>query len=204
MPSVTLDPPEPPRPGGDLFKPDVDWWHNAVLDRFRPSWYAYAEGYRRAAETLIRQLSSDRRGKDFMIYPILFLYRQYLELSLKLMIADAEEILSLDGTRPYTHNLSALWARCRVGLRKAAEVPESELRIIENAVEQFSEADPSSEAFRYPVQRDGSPVTHPKSHVNLRVLLEEMTNAANVIEASSNYLSVLVDQHREFAREYGP
>jgi HEPN domain-containing protein len=203
MPRITLDP-EPIRPGGDLFKADRDWWLNAVLPAYDPSWYVYTEGYRRAADCLIQQLMRSRHEIDFLVYPIIFLYRQYLELSLKVMIRDAEEVLDHEEGPPRTHDLRQLWSRCRKRIEKALDtVSSDELNVIDNCIQQFSALDSSSEGFRYPERKDGSPVQHSVTHINLRNLMDEMANAANVIESAGNILSVVIDQKREFESEYG-
>lgn len=203
MPRIELEIPAI-RPGGDLFKTDKDWWMNAVLPAYHPSWYVYAEGYKRAADCLVQQLMRSRHEIDFLVYPIIFLYRQYLELSLKVMIRDSEEALDHEEASPRTHDLRPLWARCRKRLERTLDcMSRDDLEVIENCINQFSVIDKCSETFRYPERKDGSLVQHSVTHINLRNLMDEMSNAANVIESAGNMLSVLVDQKREFESEYG-
>ena len=57
---IDIDPtPYAPRLGGTFFGPDADWWHNAVVSNFHSSWYIYAEGYRKAADSLVEAANRD-------------------------------------------------------------------------------------------------------------------------------------------------
>lgn len=57
------------------------WLHNT-------SWVVYAEGFKRAAEILIENVSNTFE-KNTVIFPILALFRQYVELTLKEIISYA-------------------------------------------------------------------------------------------------------------------
>jgi hypothetical protein len=204
MPKIDL-PEEPIRPGGEFFKPDSDWWHNAVVDPYRPSWYIYAAGYLRAAESLIGQVSTRRSEIDFLVYPIIFLYRQYLELSLKYISADAEALARAYKEPLRTHRLDLLWSRGRAAIEAALPGTDlTDLAVVDNCIVQFAALDPSSETFRYPVRKDGAPVHLPVTHINLRNLSEEMANVARVIESFSNYILVQLDLQRDMDAYYAP
>ena len=205
MPRFELPP--RPRPGGQLFQSAEDCWHNAVLSEYQTSWYTYAEGYKRAAEAVIDHVAATRMMQDALVYPVLFLYRQYLELTLKILIADAEELAQIDGPPARGHDLNALWARCKqavVRVMRELDDHSVDLSIIANCVLQFQEADPSAQGFRYPEHHDGSPIRHAASHVNLRHLRDEMDNAGRVLDALLTGFSVYVDQRREMLYEMGP
>ena len=64
-----------------LFASDPDPWHNAYLDRVPMPWCLYADGYRKAATLLVERCETFY-DRNTLIYPIAFLYRQYLELAL--------------------------------------------------------------------------------------------------------------------------
>lgn len=193
------------RPAGDLFTEDADWWHNAVLQRAGASWAVYADGYRLAADAAIEAAQLDRSTLDFLIYPILFLYRQYLEISLKEILLYAEELRDGDLDVPRTHNLDSLWKRCQSAVKAVDDGAfVDEIDVIDDTVEQFSMLDPTSSTFRYPVDTEGYPVKYLVDRVNIRSLRQEMDNAALAIFMISGGLSALVDQKREFQGEWGP
>jgi len=74
-----------PRKGEKLFRGDLrDWINNACLRQGDD--YACREGYRRGAQILVQAVGEKERDQDFLVYPIFFLYRHYVELVLKEII----------------------------------------------------------------------------------------------------------------------
>ena len=94
-----------------LFAPDPDVFHNALLDRGFISWGVYADGYRRAAELLVKQART-YHDRNILVFPVIFLYRQYLELSLKDFIIQGNRVVELRNALPMHHRLKALWDTC--------------------------------------------------------------------------------------------
>ncbi|MGU3906767.1 hypothetical protein ACVZDL_23390 (plasmid) [Escherichia coli] len=58
-----------------LLASDSDWHNNACLNYMPDHGTAYTEGYRRAADILINHIDESGRDQDFLVYPVLFLYR---------------------------------------------------------------------------------------------------------------------------------
>ena len=77
--------PAVPRKSDQLFRSDLrDWMNNACLNVMGSGdAYAYKAGYRRGAEVLIGYVGEIARDQDFLVYPIIFLYRHHIELMLK-------------------------------------------------------------------------------------------------------------------------
>lgn len=193
------------RPGGSLFR-SGDAWHDAILDVYHPSWSVYAEGYRLAADHVVDRALARRSERDFLIYPALFLYRQFLELSLKEIIFYAEELgEGTVGNRPAHHRLDALWKRLHGAIKGVSDGSlNAALDVLRSTVIQFAELDPTSEAFRYPENKKGLPVERPTDRVSLPSLRDEMRNAATAIQVVSGGLSALLDRRQEFMGEMGP
>ena len=57
-----------------------------------------------AADAALDLAKAERHHTDFLVYPILFLYRQYLEISLKEILLYAEELRDGNMDIPGTHN----------------------------------------------------------------------------------------------------
>ena len=182
-----------------MFGPDADWWHNAVVSKWHSSWYVYAEGYRRAADALAEVAAADRGENDALVYPIVFLYRQYLELSFKGMLRDAAFAAGAEPPGIASHSLPKVWATLQPLLKDALDqdLKAVEWQILTNCVDQFAKSDPTSQTFRYPVQKDGAPADHVTTHINLRQLRDEMANAHLVIDCIWNYLVVRGDLRQE-------
>ena len=92
-----------PKPGDRLFISDEpDFLNNAFLGS---NWIVYADGYMQAADNLVKQLLEDRHSQDFLVYPIIFLYRHYIELCLKHIILLGNKLLKNEFILPTHHQI---------------------------------------------------------------------------------------------------
>ena len=95
-----------------LLASDSDWHNNACLNYMPDHGTAYTEGYRRAADILINHIDESGRDQDFLVYPVLFLYRHHIELIIKQIIGLALALTEEPDKRQYKkddHNLNTLW-----------------------------------------------------------------------------------------------
>jgi hypothetical protein len=69
-----------------LFKGDADWWHNACLNFSLDMGIGYVYGYKKAADILVEYIKDTKTNQDYLVYPIVFLYRHHLELIIKEII----------------------------------------------------------------------------------------------------------------------
>ena len=182
-----------------LFASDPDLFHNAHLDRGFISWGLYADGYRRAAELLVKQAKT-YRDRNTLIYPIVFLYRQYLELSLKDFITQGNRV-EVRNPRPMHHRLNALWdICCRIARERGLPISKGRLRIIKQHVDEFERFDPTSEAFRYPVTTKNTPsIPDHGRRLSLRGLAAAMRGFSKAFRELSSLLDADVDIYEEFA-----
>lgn len=194
------------RQGGDLFGKGSASWHDAILHVYHPSWTVYVRGYRVAADRLVEHALAERSDRDFLIYPILFLYRQFLELALKEVIKYALMLSDETPAQPGNHHrLERLWNQVEELMPKVSDGSlEEHVAVIRNAVQQFESLDPTSQLFRYPEKNDGRPVQYPVERVNLPTLRAEMENAGTALEFVSGGLSALVDVRSDYRSETGP
>src|SRR5579859_6702346 len=110
------DTPPLPRKEDQLFRGDLpDGRNNAMLHvRADGNALAYIEGYRRGAELLV-QYAVEHGDQDFLVYPIIFLYRHHIELILKRIIELAPSVLERSLTPveekhlKNSHKLDVLW-----------------------------------------------------------------------------------------------
>jgi hypothetical protein len=71
-----------------------DWMNNGCVNVMgNGDAYAYKAGYRRGAEVLIGYVGESARDQDFLVYPIIFLYRHHVELMLKRIIRRAPYLI---------------------------------------------------------------------------------------------------------------
>ena len=148
---------------------------------YAPSdWNARAWGFKRAADILTAHVLATVRGGDLVIYPIIFLYRHQLELSLKEIILQGNGLLDEPIKFKAIHSLRDLWRDCRTVLERidvSIDIPEAEP--VESCIMQLDQLDPQSMSFRYPVTKAGVP-TLPASLKsvdlqNLKKTMDRMT-----------------------------
>ena len=185
-----------------LFASDPDLWHNAYLDRASMEWWLYADGYRKAASALVEQCETfyDRNA---LIYPIAFLYRQYIELTLKGFILDGNEVVVKAHSLPKSHNLNDLWSLCKkIVHERDLPVQKAEVAAIEKGIHEFSEFDPTSEAFRYPVNKRGAPSLPPAiKALSIRRLAAAMDKLAECLRKLEHLLGADTDLEKEYRSE---
>jgi hypothetical protein len=137
-----------------------------------------AKGYRQAAELLTKALSNNAGHLDYLVYPMVFLWRHYLELMLKVLRE------RLGGPGQLHHRLNPLWKDCRRLLTgPRIEVSAELLELIERRVTEFDDFDPDSMVFRYTKDKAGNNIVpgHRK-HVDLGILHQQMTRLGDLLE----------------------
>jgi len=211
---MTLDPSKrlPPRKGETLFRADLrDWINNACLGQGDD--YACREGYRRGAQVLVQAVGDAGHDQDFLVYPIVFLYRHYIELVLKEIIRRApylvERDLNADEKRHLEgHRLDFLWNDFKPLSSAIAKVggwdnlPSEDIHGIDDYIRQISEVDPNSYSLRYAYSKKGDP-TLPESltHINLRHFGELMDRLANYLWGIDMGISALEDMKHDYESE---
>lgn len=136
---------------------------NAVLDHWTGVGDFHAQGYRKAADVLLRRFLDDPVGtaneRDSLVLPILFLFRHYLEIRFKDLIVYG---LALSGKKAqwrHGHDLPALWVEVKLVCEAVyGQSLARQLEKIEVCVAELSRLDPDSTAFRYPRDSKGKPM----------------------------------------------
>ncbi len=190
----------PPLPSKDdkFFTTAEDWWNNACLNYSPYGWTLYARGYKDAADLLVSYVEDGRRSQDTLVYPILFSYRQYLELALKELIKDARSLEGIDEPFTKTHRIDELWGVCQSLLHKiSSDEPIEYLDEIGRLIDEFSKVDPTSMAFRYPEDRDGNPSLPGISNINLRNVKEVIGKIAIILDGASTQIDVYLSYKAE-------
>lgn len=193
--------------------PDPDWYMNACLHISGGNWDIYAMGYKRAGDILVQYVADNNWGHDFLVYPIAFLYRQYLELRLKELIFVSSRLLDQDARILKTHNLVSLWRQARPNIE--AVWPDSEtkgqLNAVEDRLKELCDIDSGSYAFRYPEDGKGTTTLTGMVHINLKQLRDVIQGISHILDGSSigmgEYLNakheMMAEYRAEMSREYG-
>jgi len=203
-----------PQKSDRLFRGDLrDWMNNACLNVMgNGDAYAYKAGYRRGAEILIDYVCQHGRDQDFLVYPIIFLYRHHVELMLKRILRQVPYLIDgrlSEKQREHLekHRLDLLWDDLRgmlPALCKAAGWDESDVQVagIDNYVRQLSQLDADSFSFRYSQSKKGKR-SLPKNlkNINLRNFGALMKRLADYLYGMDEAVSLLVESKAEIEAE---
>ena len=196
---LDLTPPELPWPqaGDKLFTSEADWWHNACLSFATDKWGLYAIGYKDAADIIVERIINTRQGMDFLVFPVTFLYRHYLELRLKELIIHGRQLLDGPNKFPHGHRIDFLWQSCRLILEQVwPDGSTTDLDAVGACIAEFCAIDQQSMSFRYPVTKDGAPILPDLRHVNLRNLRDVVNRLSGLLEGSSDGIAAYLDDKR--------
>jgi hypothetical protein len=184
-------------PKGDTFFASADdWYHNACVNWLPDAWDAYATGYMCAGNILVGHIVDTHRDRDTLVFPIVFNYRQYIELRLKGIIRSGRRLLGEQESFPRTHDLRLLWSICRALISEIEpNSSETEIEVVDEAIAQFCLVDLNSDCFRYPVDRNGNrSLPDTLRLINLRQLRDSMEHLAGFFDAVSGIFSVYLDR----------
>jgi len=160
--------------------------------------YMYIEGYKLSGDTLldIALDSKDSSVKDKLIFPIVFSYRQYVELKLKKMYIDycnqsrdhIVKILNKKG-----HKILGLWNLVYpIIIENIGEEIQQNCFILEKHMKEIHDYDMYSDSFRYPVNRDHK-LHHQKwEYLDLVNLKEKFIEIYNCFD----YMDLKMDQDK--------
>ncbi len=142
-----------PKVGDKLFVSGDDLGEVAFLPRGRRDWRHYAYGYKIAGDVLTQHVIDTRNHEDELVYPIVFLYRQYLELELKGLWALSKVVHNEVVSIPRKHGLTPLFSEVKRAVKTVwPGAPKDDLKAIEALLLEFETYDPSSDRFRYPLE----------------------------------------------------
>lgn len=181
-----------------LFKSDSDWHNNACLNFLSDMSQGYVNGYKLAADSLVLQVSNTARDQDYLVYPIVFLYRQHIELLLKDIIGNGRQFLGEEGSYPRHHKIDELWKIVKGILRRVLEFNiDKKFAQVEHVVNELAKVDPDSMSFRYSTDKKGKGSTDGIMYINLRHLSQMINEASEKLDSADSmimhYLKVRSD-----------
>lgn len=181
---------------------------------------AYAYSFQNAAHGLVERLRQQNGSyRDPDACPIVFLYRQAIELYLKAILVWGEGILRLQAQESFdfdkvvgTHKLAALmplvkrvfdacgWVKPQGGEPKYGTYAE-----IETAILEIDEVDPLSYAFRYPINKKGKSALPDGFHFNVIAFGDEMDELLKMLDGAATgvyeHFQNLASIRQEYAGE---
>lgn len=149
------------------------------------------EGYRKAADLMVSSAEAESGERDYLVCPIIFNYRQFIELSLKYLIATYGGTVGI-GAEWRTHDLATLWQTFAELLERYGTTdPDTADGIVEGIVAEFAKIDPGSYSHRYPVDTRGQPLPLTYADLHLPTLADVMNGVAGYFTGCDGLLSDL-------------
>ena len=148
-------------------------------------------GYKRSADLLVETCVKDPRDSAILVFPIVFNYRHFIELSIKYQLATFGPAVGIEPNWK-SHNLKVLWAEFLKMLNCFEGVVQKETEdAVQLIVFEFAENDQGSFLFRYPVDGNGIslPITYPVLY--LPTLRDVMNGVSGYFAGCDGYLSDL-------------
>lgn len=146
-----------PGPGDTFFAGTSPTRTSSPSQSTGQAWWDYTTGYKETADLLVAHVEATGWRADKLRYPIVFLYRQHLELVVKSLIRVCCNALGRGQDFPKHHDLHQLWQICAGLLREMS--PGASVDEIQETSRLFQElcvVDPIADAFRFPEDKRGN------------------------------------------------
>jgi hypothetical protein len=157
--------------------------------------YRMIKGFHESGDLLVAETEQVPRRAMDLLYPIIFNYRQSLELRLKYLLM-AYAPLTHEAPDYRSHDLAKLWTKCKrviVTLDGAAEPSDKEaFEAVDKLIAEFDAVDPGSDTFRFAHDTKGKPV-------KLGISAIDLSNLRGVVAGLHNFLEC-VDLHLHHGR----
>ena len=184
-----------PTKGDRIFSPGRHAWPaNSIGERS----YRLGIGYKLAGDTLVQNFLGQRNDHDNLIYPILFCYRHYIEITLKGIVAEHGPWVTVTPPKK-DHNLADLWKLFLQVAAKYYNDPESEAaQAVSSCIDELSQFDRNSVAFRYATEgKSGALIPLEFGSIDLISLRDVMNGISNFLECAE----LDFNQKRDLAME---
>lgn len=134
--------------------------------------FGYISGYKEGAD----KLADLCRHDETLIFPAVFLYRQYLELLLKNLNSQLNKPVNFN-KRP--HDIKFIWSKMYPEVKKGLpitqqQLTQTQLNFIRDVVYHFSKIDPNSSNFRFFGQHGNKKTLRGEITVDLKKLKDSI------------------------------
>lgn len=214
-----------PQKGESLFKGLAgDSYHVCIdpyisLSPLGDNWYKYILGYKDAADILVDKIIYDASIQEFLAFPTIFLYRHFVELSLKSIIRDGYKLYNIAADYRQIHFLDDLWKDCRAIIEKNWPLEYYEiLDATENIIKELSKIDSTSFETRYPektirkkksennkikeIERDKIFTMEDIPDIDLQNMKKLMAKINNFLGDIDNAISIQLSENQDIELEY--
>lgn len=138
----------------------------------------YRRGFLSCAQDAAKALLKGN-GRNHSAMPILFLYRHYIELGLKDVLAAAGAFAIDVSDQKFGHKLDDIWAEASKVFKSYRR---ANLTAIDEAVAELTELDKRADAFRYATNSENKPHFERIGAVNVGALFKTLNTVSSALE----------------------
>jgi hypothetical protein len=187
-----------PRLGERLFVPGSPGHDADVASGLHKRMYWMKEAFKEAADLLAIQAEENHYERKKFVWPIVFCYRQYIELALKeVIVKHGGQVEPEIEPNWKSHKLGDLWAHCKSIMQATLfetmvdDIPG--VRALEGLINEFQRADMGSYSFRYPTDTDGKLVEFLFESIDLANLKRVMEGVYTFFDCNKEVLGMHFD-----------
>lgn len=153
----------------------------------------YADSYRTAFEVLTNHCRETLTDDQYLLLPIVYIFRHYIELRLKdILLSYFEVVGDREGFQKYLHhNIMSLWQAFREQWEYNGYSHKSEEIDFDNAeriIMEISKIDRDSFAFRYPIDKKNLKKPIDFQHIELVVFIETAEKLSRFLDAANDFV----------------
>lgn len=140
-----------------LFKEEVEQKPTSIENNTENNLRLYSEGYKEAGNVLYKFCVENQYYESWILFPLVFNYRHYIELKLKELIFIGKSYLEEKREFPTNeHGLLRLWREYRNDILPKIDnsIEQSILDNMEKLIAEFNQKDSKSMKFRYPINKN--------------------------------------------------
>lgn len=132
---------------------------------------------------------------DKYVFPILFLYRHFVELQLKSIIVQLDNFTQQPIKKLKTHDLLLLWQHIKKNLQHLSDsqVNVNGISVLDQLIGELAAIDPDSFHARYPVDTNFQPMRVPRS-----LSMENLKSAMTAMENSLTLIDQAIDSEKSY------
>ena len=181
-----------PRQGDRAFVTSADPSENANIEETGHARFVLmTDGYKRAGDLMVEAAGHDNLARDTLVFPIIFNYRHFLEISLKYLLATYGPTVDIEPNW-HSHHLATLWGSVLEMLeRYGTPDPDEADPVVGEIIIEFAKIDPNSYAYRYPVDRNGTLLPVAQNDLHLPTLADVMNGVSGYFDGCGAYLDNL-------------
>lgn len=169
-----------PQEDFELFSSVGSYNEVGIINRFNTTFnfLEYTNSYKEAADYLVDSLiaTNDPTSIDRKIYPLVFMYRHYVELEMKTLYLHRGKLDFNRWIKNRGHDLMRIWKTIRQEILDGNPmIEETDINNTEKYIEQLDDIDKGSFNFRYPFDKNMNPVFNESMKLNIRHLKHGIT-----------------------------